>query len=83
MGEGGASGLPPPTPGSGGWITAENVGEFFDDEGNPREGAFPRLGPGAGVVRGREDGGEEGGDGDAGGGGDAGVGEESKWRRTG
>jgi len=26
-------GLPPPFPGSGGWITAENVGEFFDAEG--------------------------------------------------
>jgi nucleotide-sensitive chloride channel 1A len=23
-------GLPPPFPGSGGWITAENVGEYFD-----------------------------------------------------
>lgn len=26
--------LPPPFPGSGGWITAENVGEFFDEDGN-------------------------------------------------
>ncbi|KAI9765499.1 MAG: hypothetical protein M1840_007325 [Geoglossum simile] len=25
--------LPPPFPGSGGWITAENVGEYFDEEG--------------------------------------------------
>ncbi|KAL8650125.1 MAG: hypothetical protein Q9210_004008, partial [Variospora velana] len=25
-------GLPPPMPGSGGWITAENVGEFLDEE---------------------------------------------------
>ncbi|KAH8588820.1 regulator of volume decrease after cellular swelling-domain-containing protein [Bisporella sp. PMI_857] len=27
-------GLPPPFPGSGGWITAENVGEYFDADGN-------------------------------------------------
>ena len=27
-------GLPPPFPGSGGWITAENVDQFFDKEGN-------------------------------------------------
>ncbi|KAF7526501.1 hypothetical protein G7054_g10773 [Neopestalotiopsis clavispora] len=27
-------GLPPPMPGSSGWITAENVGDYFDDEGN-------------------------------------------------
>ncbi|TQS36303.1 hypothetical protein Golomagni_03254 [Golovinomyces magnicellulatus] len=26
--------LPPPFPGSGGWITAENVSQFFDEEGN-------------------------------------------------
>lgn len=26
-------GLPPPFPGSGGWITAENVGEFFNADG--------------------------------------------------
>ncbi|KAG4420564.1 hypothetical protein IFR04_006271 [Cadophora malorum] len=30
----GDGGLPPPFPGSGGWITAENVGEYFDEEGN-------------------------------------------------
>lgn len=28
------SGLPPAFPGSGGWITSENVSEFFDEEGN-------------------------------------------------
>lgn len=28
--------LPPPMPGSGGWITAENVHEYFDEEGNWR-----------------------------------------------
>lgn len=65
-------GLPPPMPGSGGWITAENVGRLFDEEGNLRGvgggggggGAGGGLGPGAGVVRGRE---EDGGDGDDGG----------------
>ncbi|KAL8808797.1 MAG: hypothetical protein Q9200_004012 [Gallowayella weberi] len=74
-------GLPPPMPGSGGWITAENVGEFFDEEGNFRGGGG--LGEGAGRVRGREE--EEGldavdGDGVEGGDGES---EESKWRRTG
>lgn len=29
----GGEGLPPPFPGSGGWITAENVGDFFTPEG--------------------------------------------------
>ena len=48
-------GLPPPVPGSGGWITAENVGEFFDEEGGWR---------GAGRVRGREEGEEGEGDGE-------------------
>jgi len=48
----GADGLPPPMPGSGGWITAENMGEFFDEEGNWRG---PELGVGAGVVRDREE----------------------------
>lgn len=76
-------GLPPPMPGSGGWITAENVGEFFDDEGNFRPGEG--LGEGAGRVRGREDeddGGVEGANGD---GVDEreGDSEETKWRRTG
>lgn len=27
-------GLPPPMPGSGGWITADNVHEYFDADGN-------------------------------------------------
>lgn len=50
-------GLPPPVPGSGGWITAENVGEFFDEDGNwrGREDAADNLGEGAGSVRPRED----------------------------
>ncbi|KKY24180.1 hypothetical protein UCRPC4_g02546 [Phaeomoniella chlamydospora] len=26
--------LPPPMPGSGGWITAENIGDYVDEEGN-------------------------------------------------
>jgi len=79
----GDGGLPPPVPGSGGWITAENAGEFFDEEGNWRGGV---LGPGAGVgaVRAREEeeDEEEGyGEGDAVEGEE--VGEETKWRRTG
>ena len=87
-GDGGGMGLPPPMPGSGGWITAENVGEFFDEEGNWRgggglgqeggvSGGGGGLGEGAGIVRTREEdeGGEEvEGEGD-------GV-EETKWRRT-
>ncbi|KAL8856842.1 MAG: hypothetical protein Q9178_006559 [Gyalolechia marmorata] len=74
-------GLPPPIPGSGGWITAENVAEFFDEEGNPWAG--PGLGDGAGRVRERE---EEEGAGGADGDGierDEGESEGNKWRRTG
>lgn len=67
-------------PGSGGWITAENVGDFFDEEGNWRGGeeftanevlGVPGagLGEGAGSVRGREEG--------------EGLEDETKWRRTG
>ncbi|PWY90807.1 hypothetical protein BO70DRAFT_307071, partial [Aspergillus heteromorphus CBS 117.55] len=90
MGDG-AGGLPPPVEGSGGWITAENMHEFFDEEGNwigggeePSLGLNLGLGPGAGTVRAREDedenemdveGGEEGVDGQ-------GEGGETKWRRT-
>lgn len=50
-------GLPPPFPGSGGWITAENVGEYFDQDGNyiRGEGEEELLGEGAGRVRGREE----------------------------
>ena len=74
--------LPPPMSGSGGWITAENVGEYFDEEGNWRGQS---LGEGAGSVRRRDD--EDGVDGLEGGeeaeGGDVGDGEETKWRRTG
>ncbi|KAH6724767.1 regulator of volume decrease after cellular swelling-domain-containing protein [Leptodontidium sp. MPI-SDFR-AT-0119] len=58
-------GLPPPFPGSGGWITAENVGDFFDEEGNWIGGGEGEgLGEGAGRVRTREErDGEEGADG--------------------
>ncbi|OAA64437.1 hypothetical protein SPI_03084 [Niveomyces insectorum RCEF 264] len=48
------TGLPPPMPGSGGWITAENAHEYFDEEGNWR-GRGGRLGEGAGRVRGRDE----------------------------
>lgn len=70
--------LPPAMPGSGGWITAENVNDYFDDEGNWR-GAGEGLGEGAGNVRRRED--DDGGV--NGNGGAEGIeGEETKWRRT-
>ncbi|KAB5531273.1 benzoylformate decarboxylase [Coniochaeta sp. 2T2.1] len=55
------SGLPPPMPGSSGWITAENVHEYFDAEGNwiggeeEEEGVSGELGEGAGRVRGRDE----------------------------
>lgn len=57
--------LPPPMPGSSGWITAENVHEFFDKDGNwiggeEEEGVSGELGEGAGRVRGREEVEEEG-----------------------
>lgn len=49
-------GLPPPFPGSGGWITAENVGDFFDQDGNwIGNGETEPLGEGAGRVRGRDE----------------------------
>lgn len=52
-------GLPPPFPGSGGWITAENVGEYFDEEGNwlgdGEEQEEEPLGEGAGRVRRRDE----------------------------
>ncbi|SPQ21513.1 51df190b-7808-476b-a99f-dffb60a7d76f [Thermothielavioides terrestris] len=49
-------GLPPAFPGSGGWITAENVHEFFDEEGNwigsegDEDAVAGELGEGAGTV---------------------------------
>jgi nucleotide-sensitive chloride channel 1A len=49
-------GLPPPFPGSGGWITAENVSEYFDEEGNwIGDGNGEALGEGAGRVRTRDE----------------------------
>jgi nucleotide-sensitive chloride channel 1A len=57
-------GLPPAMPGSGGWITAENMHEFFDADGNyigpddddeeAAAAAAGGLGPGAGTVRTRD-----------------------------
>lgn len=60
--------LPPPMPGSSGWITAENVHEYFDEQGNwiggdeevevqgeEEGGVSGELGEGAGTVRRRED----------------------------
>ncbi|KAI1768078.1 hypothetical protein GGR53DRAFT_462831 [Hypoxylon sp. FL1150] len=50
-------GLPPPVAGSSGWITADNVNEFFDADGNWIGGESPsgELGDGAGRVRGRDE----------------------------
>lgn len=76
--------LPPPMPGSRGWITAENMHEFLDEDGNfimddgeeeeddPNEPADEHkddLGPGAGSVRPRTD--DDTAD----------RGEETKWQR--
>ncbi|KAF2191813.1 hypothetical protein K469DRAFT_555597 [Zopfia rhizophila CBS 207.26] len=62
-------------PGAGGWITAENMHEFTDENGNI---TFPggALGAGAGIVRPREDNGVNGANGVDG------TDEETKWRRT-
>lgn len=50
-------GLPPPMPGSSGWITADNVQEYFDEEGNwiGPDGVSGELGDGAGHVRGHDE----------------------------
>ena len=74
--------LPPPMPGSGGWITAENVGDFFDEEGNWR-GQNQSLGEGAGSVRRREDDDDADEEGVGVDGNGIADGEETKWRRTG
>lgn len=75
---GSASGdLPPPMPGSGGWITAENMSEYFDEDGNwigGEEDEERQLGPGAGTLRLREEDAEldeQNGEGD-----------NTKWQRT-
>lgn len=73
-----AGGLPPALPGSGGWITAENMHEYFDEDGNWIGEDQGSLGPGAGSVRPREDGEEGQGHEDGSGQGT----EETKWRRT-
>lgn len=65
LGEAGGE-MPPAMPGSSGWITVENMHEFFDEEGNP-------LGPGAGTVRARDEENGDEADGEA---------DETKWRRT-
>lgn len=74
-----AGGLPPPVPGSGGWITAENMGEYVDEYGNwiGEQGTAEEdaLGSGAGTIRPREDGENETVQ-------DNGT-SETKWRRTG
>ncbi|RAL12742.1 Voldacs domain-containing protein [Aspergillus homomorphus CBS 101889] len=78
----GEGGLPPPVDGSSGWITAENMHEFFDEDGNWIGGGQEptlSLGPGAGTVRQREDG-EDGQEDENVDGGD--ESEETKWRRT-
>lgn len=49
-------GLPPAFPGSGGWITAENVGDYFDADGNwIGGGEVEVLGEGAGRIRTRDE----------------------------
>lgn len=76
-----SGGLPPPMPCSGGWITAENMHEFVDEDGNfildedEADGVHSGepLGPGAGSVRARED--EAPHENDDGG-------DETKWQRT-
>jgi nucleotide-sensitive chloride channel 1A len=66
-------------PGATGWITAENMGEYLDENGNFRGQVWGRetveLGPGAGTVRPRE----EDGEGQA----DVNGGDDTKWQRTG
>jgi nucleotide-sensitive chloride channel 1A len=57
-------GLPPPFPGSGGWITAENVSEYFDSDGNWIGEDNESLGEGAGRVRPRDEMDESGVNGD-------------------
>jgi nucleotide-sensitive chloride channel 1A len=83
-------GLPPPIEGSSGWITADNLHEYFDEEGNwigegeaPSFGV-PSLGPGAGFMHPRDgnDHAQNGGEPADYGNDAAHEGEEAKWRRT-
>jgi nucleotide-sensitive chloride channel 1A len=67
-------------PGATGWITADNMDEYLDEDGNfrgPVLGGEEELGPGAGTVRQRED---EDGEGHVNG--VNGVDGETKWQRT-
>ncbi|OCL14157.1 hypothetical protein AOQ84DRAFT_281672 [Glonium stellatum] len=66
-------------PGAGGWITSENMGEYFDEDGNIIGGG--RLGAGAGTIRLREDD-HDATNGSNGTGEIEGDVEETKWRRT-
>ncbi|KAK7745172.1 hypothetical protein SLS62_009885 [Diatrype stigma] len=52
-----SGGLPPPMPGSSGWITADNVDQYFDADGNwiGEDGVSGESGEGASRVRTRED----------------------------
>jgi nucleotide-sensitive chloride channel 1A len=59
-----------PEPGAGGWITAENMADFVDENGN----FVANLGAGAGTVRQRDDEAANGTDDDAD--------DDTKWRRT-
>ncbi|KAL9114103.1 MAG: hypothetical protein Q9227_001875 [Pyrenula ochraceoflavens] len=73
-------GLPPPFPGSGGWITAENMHQYFDEDGNWIGGEGTEeteaLGPGAGHTRSRDNAGDDGENGQVE------ETDETKWRRT-
>ncbi len=75
-----SGGLPPAMPGSNGWITAENMGEYFDEDGNwiaeESTGQGDVLGAAAGNVRSREDDEDEPAQ-------ENGNTDETKWRRTG
>lgn len=72
--------LPPPMPGSGGWITAENMGNYIDAEGNwiaeDEIAQDDTLGAGAGSVRPRDEDEDQPAH-------ENGINDEIKWRRTG
>jgi nucleotide-sensitive chloride channel 1A len=78
-------------PGAGGWITSDNMEQYFDEDGNfigttmgDADGMFSggeALGPGAGTVRPRDDE-EDAAHGTNGVDGTNGETEDTKWRRT-
>lgn len=71
--EGDDIGFDDTAPGASGWITAENMDQYVDEEGNFSGMVLGEdLGPGAGTVRQRDDEGTNGLNG-----------EETKWSRTG